>query len=207
VVHAFDISFTAAQKARDVASFNDVEVAAQVMDFHALAYPSGYFDVIYGSAILHHIDCDRAGREIFRCLKPGGIAYFAENSDRNPVLRWSRRALFGAPGQVQRSRALFFKRHGTSDEYPLTDDELAVLDGIFGGEVRVRIPRFVFFELLAVHGWRDARFLRLMQRIDRNVARLFPALARYSFMQDVVLTRRTHGGAVPRYPADAFRVT
>jgi SAM-dependent methyltransferase len=205
-VHAFDISRTAVRKALQVAEFNRVSISAQVMDFHALAYPTGYFDVIYGSAILHHIDCERAGRETLRCLAPGGTAYFAENSDRNPLLRWARRLLFGTPGDVQRSRRLFFRRYGTADEYPLTDDELAVLAAIFDGELRVRIPRFVFFELLALHGWRQQTFQHLMRQLDSRTARLLPPVARYSFVQDVIMARSDDKGRRPRYPDDAIRV-
>jgi SAM-dependent methyltransferase len=202
-VWAFDISSTAVRKAHEVAEYNGATVRGQVMDFHALAYPSGYFDVIYGSAILHHVDCGLAGPELLRCLKPGGVAYFAENSDRNPVLRWVRRALFGSPGEVQRSRAFGFQRHGTSDEYPLTDDELALLANAFKGSLSVRFPRFVFFELLAIHGWRNAAFMRAMQGVDGAIGRLIPPLNRYRFLQDVVLTRPAAspepgaGGALP----------
>jgi SAM-dependent methyltransferase len=188
-VCAFDISTTAVAKANEVAAYNGVTVHAQVMDFHALAYASESFDVIYGSAILHHVDCGLAGRELLRCLKPGGVAYFAENSDRNPLLRWVRRTLFGAPGEVQRSRALLFRRHGTSDEYPLTDAELDVLRDVFSGGLALRFPRFVFFELLAIHGWRNDRFLRALRGVDGVIGRLVPPVNRYSFLQDVVLRR------------------
>jgi SAM-dependent methyltransferase len=188
-VHAFDISEVAVQKARALAEFNGVTVHAQVMDFHALEYPAGFFDVIYGLAILHHVDCDRVGREIHRCLKPGGVAYFAENSDRNPLLRRARRLFFGEPGEVQRRRFLFFRRHGTDDEYPLTDAEIEAVAAPFGGEYRLTFPRFVFFELLAIHGWRNDGFYRLMQRLDRALLRGLPQLAPYSFVQEVWLEK------------------
>jgi SAM-dependent methyltransferase len=206
-VYAFDISSTAVAKAREVARHNGVVIHAHVMDFHALAYPSDFFDVVYGSAILHHVDCARAGDEIRRCLKPGGLAYFCENSDRNPLLRWARRTLFGAPGDVQRRRAWVFKRYGTDDEYPLTDDELRALQRAFGSALRIRIPRFVFFEMLAVHGWRNDRFLRATQVADRLAVRLIPGIARYSFLQDVVLRKDADGSpARAEFPSDSWRL-
>jgi SAM-dependent methyltransferase len=177
-------------------------IAAQVMDFHELAYPDGYFDVIYGSAILHHVDCGAVAAELYRCLRPGGVAYFCENSDRNPILRVARRTLFGSPGEVQRSRAFGFVRHGTADEYPLTDDELRELAAVFDGELRIRAPSFVFFELLAIHGWRSERVLRLMRALDRGLATWVPAIRRYGFLQDVMLVRR--GTGAPVWPADAW---
>lgn len=188
-VHAFDISPVAVERAVAVARFNGVEVKAAVMDFHGLEYPDDFFDVIYGCAILHHVDCERVGAEIHRCLKPGGIAYFMENSDRNPVLRWVRRRAFGEPGGYQKQRFLFFKRHGTSDEYPLTQAELAVLSRVFAGSMEVMNERFVFFELLSIHGWRNPVFLRWTQRLDRLSVRVFPRLLPYSFLQEVLLRK------------------
>ena len=88
-VYGFDLSQTSVDKTNKLASFNQVSVNVQIMDFHNLKYPEDFFDIIYGHAILHHVDCEKAGKEIYRCLKPGGIAYFGENSDRNPVLRLS----------------------------------------------------------------------------------------------------------------------
>jgi SAM-dependent methyltransferase len=184
-VATFDISEVAVAKAREVAAFNGVEVDARVMDFHALEYPADHFDVIYGLAILHHVDCERVGREIHRCLKPGGVAMFWENSDRNPVLRLARRALFGSPGQRQRKRFLFLTRAGTTDEYPLTDAEIEAAAAPFGGKYRVTNPEFWFFQLLARHGWNNPRFHRAMVALDNAVARVFPRLARYSFVQQV----------------------
>lgn len=184
-VHTFDISEVAVRKARAAAAHNGVAVDARVMDFHSLEYPADYFDVIYGLAILHHVDCGRVGREIHRCLKPGGVAFFSENSDRNPVLRWARRLMFGSPGQRQRHRFLFFTRAGTSDEYPLTDAEIATAAAAFGGRYRLTFPGFCFFQLIADHGWRSDRFQRLMRALDRGTVRAFPGLLRYSFLQEV----------------------
>jgi SAM-dependent methyltransferase len=188
-VHTFDISEVAVRKAREVAEHNGVEVDARVMDFHALEYPDDYFDVIYGLAILHHVDCARVGPEIHRCLKPGGAAFFSENSDRNPILRVARRLLFGRPGERQRRRFLFFTRAGTADEYPLTDGEIAAAAAPFGGAYRLTFSRFWFFQMLAYHGWRNGRFHRLMSGLDRFTVRLFPGLARYSFVQEVWLEK------------------
>src|SRR5574341_1740636 len=76
-IHGLDLSMDLLSKAR-----------ARLMDFdnarldrgnaEELPYPSGCFDVVYGSSVLHHLDLEAALRETFRVLKPGGRAVFAE---------------------------------------------------------------------------------------------------------------------------------
>ena len=46
--------------------------------------PSGTLDAVYGSSILHHLDLDAALAEVFRVIRPGGRAAFAEPNILNP---------------------------------------------------------------------------------------------------------------------------
>lgn len=50
----------------------------------AMPYADGTFDAVYGSSVVHHLDLDRALREVFRVLRPGGWAAFAEPNFLNP---------------------------------------------------------------------------------------------------------------------------
>ncbi len=52
-----------------------------------LTFPDNFFDLIIGSAILHHTDIKRALRSILRVLKPGGRAIFIEPLNENGLLR------------------------------------------------------------------------------------------------------------------------
>lgn len=187
VVYTFDLSKTAVQKAQQVAEFNNVQIQAHVMNFHHLEYPENFFDVVYGSSILHHVDCGLVGKELRRVLKSGGVAAFWENSDRNPIIRWFRRKFFGTPGGSQKQKFLFMKRHGTTDEYPLTDEEVAALGKSFGSEAQILYGGFVFFGLLADHVHPSLR--RLTSFLDRIVVRISPGAWKYSFWQWVVLRR------------------
>jgi SAM-dependent methyltransferase len=49
-----------------------------------MPYADSTFDAVYGSSVLHHLDLDRALREVFRVLRPGGRAAFAEPNLLNP---------------------------------------------------------------------------------------------------------------------------
>lgn len=44
------------------------------------------FDVVYGYYVLHHLIAKKALDEIYKLLKPGGIAYFCEPNILNPVV-------------------------------------------------------------------------------------------------------------------------
>lgn len=188
-VFTFDISSAAVEKAKEIADFNEIRINAEVMDFHRLNYPDNFFDVAFGQSILHHVDCELAGRELHRCLKPGAVAVFWENSDRNPLIRWFRRKAFGVPGGRAKQQFLFFKRIGTPDEYPLTDEEIAALGKIFKGQVRVFHEYFSFFRLLYHFVWQNKTFARVMFAFDDLIVRVFPFLMKYSFSQTVWLQK------------------
>ncbi len=51
-------------------------------------YPNAHFDAVYGSSVLHHLDLDRALKEVHRVLKPGGRLVFAEPNILNPQVAW-----------------------------------------------------------------------------------------------------------------------
>jgi SAM-dependent methyltransferase len=75
----------------------------------AVPFQAGQFDLIYGKAILHHLDLDLAAAEILRLLKPGGRAVFAEPLAYHPLI-WGGRRLT--------------PHFRTRDEHPVTLKEL-----------------------------------------------------------------------------------
>jgi SAM-dependent methyltransferase len=118
-VTAFDLSPGYVSEARERARANGVAVECVVADGEELPFPDGSFDAVWGNAILHHLDLHRAGRELFRVMKPGGVAVFCEPWGGNPLLALARRSL-PYPGKDR-----------TPDERPLTRRDLAPLRAIF----------------------------------------------------------------------------
>jgi len=187
--YAFDISDTAVKNTREMARYNHVLIHADVMDFHRLSYEDNFFDILYGSAILHHIDCEIVGKEIYRVLRPGGIAFFRENSDRVLLFRFLRRLLFGKPGGYQRRRFLFIKRRGTTDEYPLTEKEISTLSEIFDGNIKVYNERFYFLFHLNALIFRNPKIGKILWSLDSSIGDSFPSVKKYSFWQEILLKK------------------
>ncbi len=169
-VTAFDLSPGYLEEAAARARANGVEVHAVQADGEHLPFADGAFDRIWGNAVLHHLDIERAGRELYRVLRPDGVAVFCEPWGENPVLEWARRCLpYAAKGR-------------TRDEQPLRRRHVRVLKRIFPS-VEVR-----GFQLLSM-ARRVLRWRRLVAALDRWDAMLLagvPALEQ--FCRYMVLT-------------------
>lgn len=61
-------------------------INAKVMVAENLEFPSSYFDYVFGNGILHHVERDAALKEVYRVLRPGGIATFIEPLAHNPII-------------------------------------------------------------------------------------------------------------------------
>jgi len=113
-VCAIDISPNAVEGTRrvlDAAKLID-RCSVEVMPAEQLTYPAESFDVAVGFAIIHHLDLVKALAELYRVLKPGGVAWFAEPLATNPLI------------QIYRKLTPQFR---TPDEQPLTLTQLPSL--------------------------------------------------------------------------------
>ncbi|MFO0805755.1 MAG: class I SAM-dependent methyltransferase [Gemmataceae bacterium] len=149
-VTAFDLSPGYVNEARERARANGVKVNALAADGEDLPFADASFDAVWGNAILHHLDLGKAGRELFRVLKPGGVAVFCEPWGGNPALAFARRHL-PYPGKDR-----------TVDERPLTRRDLAPLRGVFPV---VRVEGFQFFGMIG-RAWRTGRTSRRSTPFD-----------------------------------------
>ena len=154
------------------------KVSAHVADFEQLPFADNSFDMVAGTRILHHVNIHRAGREIRRVLKPNAKAFFWENSDRNPVIRFLQR----------HARRLRIRKLGTTNERILSAQDLDVLNEIFNGKCVVHFAPFVFFTLINKHIFHGSIPGFVFDLPDALISKGIPPLRRYSMNQIIELT-------------------
>jgi SAM-dependent methyltransferase len=162
-VTAFDLSPGYVAETFERALANQVRVECVAADAEELPFPDGSFEVVWGNAILHHLDLSRAGRELFRVLKPGGVATFCEPWGGNPFLAFARQRL-PYPGKDR-----------TPDEQPLTKKDLIPLRAIFAD---AGWEGFQLFGMIR-RVWRKEWLSRKLDHIDSRLLKSVPALGNW----------------------------
>jgi SAM-dependent methyltransferase len=149
-----------------------VRVQAVIADGHRLPFADGVFDAVWGVAILHHLELDRAGGEIQRVLKPEGVAVFCEPWGGNPALTFARKWL------------PYRGKERTRDEAPLSRRALDVFEKQFNSCRREHV------QLLGMirRAWAGFPLLSQLDRLDSHLLKRFPRLGQWS--RYVVLTVR-----------------
>lgn len=94
-VLAVDLSFDLIEVARRRLSVNGLAGAATFLvgSAHDLPIATGSVDIVFGVAVLHHLDLALASREVHRVLKPGGRGIFQEPVRDSRLLRAVRRCI------------------------------------------------------------------------------------------------------------------
>jgi SAM-dependent methyltransferase len=162
-VTAFDLSREYLREARRRAEANGVEIRFVQANGERLPFADSSFDRVWGNAVLHHLDLRKAGRELFRVLKPGALAVFCEPWGENPLLNWARRRL-DYPGKAR-----------TPDEQPLREHHVCLLREIFPS-VEVSGHQFL---AMARRLLRRRAVLDCLDRCDTMLLAKVPALRRY----------------------------
>jgi SAM-dependent methyltransferase len=170
-VTAFDLSPGYVNETRARAAANGVSVECVTADGEHLPFADATFDAIWGNAILHHLDLAKAGLELRRVLKPGGVAVFCEPWGGNPLLNFARRML------------PYSGKDRTPDEQPLVRRDLRPLRAIFP-QVEVR-----GFQLLGMvrRVWHNPRVLKVLDAADTRLLRAVPALRNWCRYVVIVL--------------------
>jgi SAM-dependent methyltransferase len=174
-LHCINVSEVELKKGEEAALNNRNQPTFHLMDAHDLQFSDAYFDVVFGSSILHHLNFCRALDEIRRVLKPDGKIMFFEPLGINPVSKVVRRL-------TPRAR--------TPDEQPLGFAELRQLRDRFH-------CRFHYQQLLSVPAGVVSRVLfrepdngmmLAIFHMDRAFERVAPPL-RPTFRNVVIMGR------------------
>jgi SAM-dependent methyltransferase len=171
-IEGIDISPVAVESAtRTAAAAGVTGVRFQVMNAEVLDFPDASFDLVFGVAILHHLDLDTACAEIARVLRPSGTAMFLEPLGHNPFINLVRWATPAAR---------------TEDEHPLLERDFGLLRNHF--EVvdteHLNLLTLLTAPLVGIPGREPLR--RILDNADRGVLRALPFARKYSW--NVVLT-------------------
>jgi Methylase involved in ubiquinone/menaquinone biosynthesis len=83
-VTATDISMDLLHVARNAVGSPHVKFS--LSNAYALSFADRTFDTVIGSSVLHHLDVDKALREFFRVLRPGGTIACTEPNMLNPQI-------------------------------------------------------------------------------------------------------------------------
>jgi SAM-dependent methyltransferase len=172
-VTAFDLSPGYVREAQERGAANGVHVECITANGEELPFPDSTFDVVWGNAILHHLDLAKAGRELKRIMKPGGIAVFCEPWGGNPLLAFARRQL-PYPGKDR-----------TPDELPLTNRDLLPLRSIFPV---VDMEGFQLFGMIR-RVWRNEKLCRFLDSLDNKCLRAIPVLRNWCRYAVITLHR------------------
>ncbi|MGH9311547.1 MAG: class I SAM-dependent methyltransferase [Vicinamibacterales bacterium] len=163
-----DISESLIRLARQRLDANGVEDTARfvVGSAHDLPFETGSVDVVFGIAILHHLDLDLVAREVHRILKPRGRAIFQEPVRNSRVLHFLRQLIpYRAPDI-------------SPFERPLTDAELQAFASRFSS---VRMKAFTLpFVKLAMFIPSIARNPGWWYRLDSRLLARLPFLRTYA---------------------------
>lgn len=164
-VTAFDLSPMSIAKAQRRAELHGVadRIQFDIRQGGTTGYPSAHFDIVVGSAILHHLHQDLPGifGEIDRVLKRPGTACFIEPVANSAVLRCLRRL---AP----------VKTHATPDERQLYYEDFAPLRQHFA---QVDFHHFYCLERMhrVLGGWVSDP----LRWLDHQAQRWLPLLRRF----------------------------
>jgi 2-polyprenyl-3-methyl-5-hydroxy-6-metoxy-1,4-benzoquinol methylase len=175
-VTAIDISEVAIQNLTQFCQEQDIK---NITPVHCSAFDIaelGPFDFVFGNMILHHLEpFDVFAQVLQQGLAVNGKAYFRENSAFSPLLIWFRNHIVGKFG---------IPKGGDDDEFPLTPQEVSLLQQSF--QVEIIYPELLFFRLASqyllkgrLHAW--------MQQLD-NYFFQFPIIRRYSYRQNLFLS-------------------
>lgn len=142
---------------------------------HELPLEDESVDVVFGMAILHHLDLQLASAEVFRVLKKGGRAIFLEPVRNSKLIKFMRNLIpYQAPDV-------------SPFERPLTEAELEKFAERFS-QYRNRAFSIPFVNLINVLGLPENLLHRAI-RLDGKILKTAPFLKNYASVRVVEMTK------------------
>jgi SAM-dependent methyltransferase len=169
-VVGIDISDVAIGKAIEKKDTLDIgytgKLSFEVMNAESLIFAPQSFDLVCGSAILHHLNVQIAFQQIRKVLRPGGTAIFMEPLGYNPFINFYR---YLTP-QIR-----------TPDEHPFKTKDIEAAEKIFR---KVSIEYFQLTTIFSSVFYRLKIFdniLHILRKIDSILFKKFPFLKKYAW--------------------------
>jgi SAM-dependent methyltransferase len=168
-VKALDISPDLIDVARKRLEVNNIEgdVEFIVGSAHDVPLPDESVDIVFGMAILHHLDLELSAKEVKRVLKKGGRAIFNEPVRNSRIVKFARKLVPYQSPDI------------SPYERPLTDKEL----GVFGegfSSCSSRGFTFPTTEVLEKISLLPGKCRKISSRIDQGVMNVFPSLKHFA---------------------------
>lgn len=188
-VTALDISSKAVDNAKAIMKRHSLEAEYVIADAVNTGLPAGAFDIVWGSAVLHHLAHESTAKEIARIVKKDGSVFFLEEPTFfNPVLKFFYEQCFGKGREGRRRKFLFLERRGDEFEKPIDREDVSIWARYF--EVEKSPHELMFIEKFAHVSPipRESGFYEFFRWLDRVLFKLFPALKKYSYEYDFIMT-------------------
>ena len=166
ILTGIDISEEGVRVAREQIEKTDFTASFYAMNAEATEFKDKSFDMVIGTAIIHHLDILKSYEEIARLLDVGGRAIFLEPLGHNPLINLYRRL---TPSLR------------TADEHPLLHKDILLAEKYFE---KVSGKYYYLFALFAVPFSNMFFFkglLRFLEGMDNAVMRLLPFLRKYAW--------------------------
>ena len=187
-VDAFDIAEKMIEINMVVKKSLDMDVNFFVADAHDTKLPSDNYDIVFGEAVLHHLNLPVAAKEISRILKPGGLGFFRDVQQGNAGLK-----LFRA----------FTPSARTPDETPLTEKSISIFRNEFSDLEVLRFclveqPYIFLLRMLNIISSklglkktfnRNRIVIVFSEKADQVLFRLFPFLRSQAWLVALVLRK------------------
>jgi ubiquinone/menaquinone biosynthesis C-methylase UbiE len=162
-VTSFDLSTASVQVARYRAWLNQQQVQFVVAAGEYLPFADHSFDIIFGKAILHHLEPNIGAPDLYRVLKPGGRAAFSEPMGMNPLLN------------LVRAGVWYPHKHERGADKPVSYQDIRTWSKRFSSMQIREVQLLSMFERLLGFGHR----LTILRRIDNWLLSNFAMLRRY----------------------------